>query len=138
MTGALQTESSGLSVPPSFDTRAMDFVRVEREEYGEPILAVCELNAETRAKLSAVQRRDPDQAAHNPRAAPSMRGLTFDSIARQHLVEPRMATRGALLAKPIITKADAIAGIDLIACLESDAELVLATALGLRQYLAVD
>jgi hypothetical protein len=138
MTGTLAAESSGVSwpVPPSLDPLpATDEAEWRDQERFEPILCASEISAETRAKLSAVRsEHDP----HNPKSSPSLRGLTFDSIARQHMVKPRMATRGALLAKPIVTKADALAGVDLIECLDGDAELVEATAQSLRMFLAVD
>jgi hypothetical protein len=135
VTGTLQSESSGVRLVV-FDCEAMDFI--DLEERPAPTLTTGELSRETKLRLSAVQRRDPEESAFNPRAALPLRGLTFDAIARQHMMEPRMATRGALLSKPIITRADALAGIDLIACLDGDSELLQATAKALRQYLDAD
>jgi hypothetical protein len=60
------------------------------------------------------------------------------TVARLHLAQPKLATRGAILAKGISTKADAITALDLVAELDGDAELTDHLLAGLRRFLTVD
>ena len=92
MTGTLAQEQETYALDPG--------PHVEVEQPCEPILATCELEPEerARARFSAVRRE----------ASPSLHGYTMATLCRMHLAEPKLATRGAILAKGIITKADTI------------------------------
>jgi len=65
-------------------------------------------------------------------------GYTMAALCRLHLAEPLLATRGAILAKGIVIKADAITALDLVAELDGDRELTDHLLANLRTYLAVD
>ena len=99
MTGTLaQEQGYGLDPRPSHDAD---------ENHAEPILAACEIDAERTARMAvrfSAVRREP---------ASSLHGYTMATLCRMHLVEPKSATCGAILAKCIVTKADAITALDL-------------------------
>ena len=77
------------------------------------------------ARFSAV-RREP---------ASSLHGYTLATLCRMHLAEPKLATRGAILAKGIVTKADAINALNLVAELDGDGELTDHLLASLRSFL---
>ena len=81
------------------------------------------------ARFSAVRQRE---------RSPSLTAYTLASLCRMHLIEPKLATREALLPKRIATKADAVAAVHLVAELEGDAELTDHLLTSLRAFLQVD
>ena len=105
---------------------------IESETPREPILTTGELVAEAQAtmaaRFSAVRRE----------RSPSLTGYTLASLCRMHLIEPKLATRGAILARRITTNADAVAAVDLVAELEGDAELIDHLLTSLRAFLQID
>ena len=64
-------------------------------------------------------------------------GLEMAAIARKHLSEPKLASRAALLGMQAVTKADAVAALDLVAGLEGDGELTDHLLGSLRSFLEV-
>jgi hypothetical protein len=120
---------SALKSVPSLDPGP----HIEVEPYAEPILAVAEIQAEAEARawarFSIATPKEP---------ASSLAGYSFATLARMHLQDQRMATRTALLTMPISTKADAVAGIDLVSELDGDGELTDHLLASLRRYLLID
>ena len=78
------------------------------------------------ARFSAV-RREPASSLHG----------TMATLCRMHLAEPKLATRGAILAKGIVTKADAITALNLVAELDGDGELIDHVLASLRAFLSL-
>ena len=107
--------------PPTLSTNLED---------ADAILCVAELHAEERAKarFSIATPKEP---------ASSLHGFTLATLCSLHLAEMKLATRGAILAKGISTKSDAIAALDLVAEL-GDGELTDHLLAGLRSFLLVD
>ena len=105
---------------------------IESETPREPILTTGELQAEAQARMaarfSAVRRE----------RSPSLTGYTLASLCRMHLIEPKLATREAILARLIVSESDAVAAVDLVAELESDAELTDHLLTALRSFLLVE
>ena len=106
MAGSQAQEQDFVSIP------SPAYVEVEPSTPSEPILAACEIDAEAQAhmaaRLSAVSR---DRQSF-------WRGYSMETLCRMHLAEPKLATRGAILAKGIVTKADAINALNLVAELD--------------------
>ena len=99
----------------------------------EPILTTGELTGRSPGQdgsenFSAVRRE----------RSPSLTGYTLASLCRMHLIDPKLATWGAILAKRITTKADAVAAVDLVAELEGHAELTDHLLTSLRAFLQID
>ena len=61
--------------------------------------------------------------------------MGFDEIARLHLIEPKAATRTALLTMNVSTKADALAALDLLGGNAGDTYLDERLVDALRQFL---
>ena len=78
-----------------------------------------------RARFSAVRREE----------SPSLHGYTLATLCRMHLAEPKLATRGAILAKGISTRADAIGALNLVAESDGDGELTDHVLASLRSFL---
>lgn len=125
MTGTLTQQQQTYALDPP--TLSADL----EERQAEPILATCEIEAEERAKarFSIATPRE---------CACSYRGMGLAALARLHMIEPRLATRAALLSQSIVTRADAIAAVDLAAALEGDGQLTDHLLVLLRQFLTVD
>ncbi len=115
---------SALESVPSLDPAPY---QIESETPREPILCVAEIDAEVRAKFSAVKPKQSCNCYH---------GMTFATVARKHLAEPGASTRAALLTMPVTTRADAMVALDLLA-LGDDAELRAHLIAGLRSFLDV-
>ena len=117
-----ETETYALDPP----TLSVDL----EQRQAEPILATFELEREerVRARFSVLRRE----------ASPSLRGYAMATLCRLHLERPALATRAAILSTPVISRADAIAGLDLVAELEGDGELTDHLLAGLGHFLAVD
>lgn len=72
-----------------------------------------------------------------PREPASRHGYTVATLCRMHLERPALATRAAILSTPVITRADAIAALDLVAEVD-DAELTDHLLASLRRFLTVE
>ena len=107
------------------------YVEVEPSTPSEPILAACEIDAEAQAHMAA-------RLSAVSRDRQSWRGYSMETLCRMHLAEPKLATRGAILAKGIVTKADAINALNLVAELDGDGELIDHLLASLRSFLAVE
>jgi hypothetical protein len=102
MTGVVVTQSTAWAVPrvvPSLEPVPSAPEDDADRAHLSPILCCAELNAETRARLSAVTPRNSVDAICSPRAALDLHGLTMGSLCRQHMERPAMATRGAILVQ---------------------------------------
>ena len=94
-------ESDSLDLPPAPNA-------IER--HAEAILCVAKIDAETRARFSAIK---PKQSCA------CYTGMGMATLARKHLSEPKPGSRATLLTMPVTTRADAMAALSII---ESDAE----------------
>jgi hypothetical protein len=60
-------------------------------------------------------RREAETTVARTSQSPSYTGLGFDELCRMHLSKPERATRSALLTSAIVSRADALASLGVIA-----------------------
>jgi hypothetical protein len=83
------------------------------ERHAEPILAVCEIDAETKARFSVAKAKE---------SACNCTGFTISDLCQSYLTEPSPQTRELILRSSIRTGSDALSVLALLE-VSDDAEI---------------